>query len=192
MFRKSPVELLWSYNILFLTAFLSLGSLYSFRSRFFHLSKSPEQILGPLYSFRVAFLSLIKEPGTNIRAIIFVPGCFTFNYIEPGTNITAIIFVPGCFTFILRPYTRGYQKVRRLMRLNQYLWSYAYKFCRGYKTTNVLSVVKIFTFRKRHILRLRRLVIPLLTKTLISIYSYLLCNLWIWCLRNVKIFIDVS
>ena len=39
--------------------------------------------------------------------------------------------------------TRGYQKVRRLMRYNQYLLSYAYKFCRGYKTTNVLTVVKI-------------------------------------------------
>ena len=41
-------------------------------------------------------------------------------------------------------YTRGYQKVRRLMRWNQYLLSYAYKFSREYKTTNVLSVVKIW------------------------------------------------
>ena len=32
-------------------------------------------------------------------------------------------------------YTRGYQKVRRLMRWNQYLSSFAHKFCRGYKTT---------------------------------------------------------
>ena len=54
------------------------------------------------------------------------------------------------------------------------------------------------TLRKCHILRLRRLVIPLLTKRLIiywkmvNIYSNLLCNLKIWCLRNVQIFIDVS
>ena len=47
-----------------------------------------------------------------------------------------------------------------------------------------------FTLRKRHILRLGPLVIPLLTKTLIiylkivSIYSNLLWNLKIWCLRN--------
>ena len=52
--------------------------------------------------------------------------------------------------------------------------------------------------RKRHILRSRRLVIPLLTITLIiylnivSICSYLLCNLIIWCLRNVQNFIYVS
>ena len=38
--------------------------------------------------------------------------------------------------------TRGYQKVRRMMRWNQYLLNYAYKFCREYKTTYILSVVK--------------------------------------------------
>ena len=40
--------------------------------------------------------------------------------------------------------TRGYQKVRRLMRWNQYLLSYVYKFSREYNTTNVLSVVNIW------------------------------------------------
>ena len=44
-----------------------------------------------------------------------------------------------------RRYTRSYQKVRRLMQSNKYFLSYAYRFCREYKTTNVLSVVKIYT-----------------------------------------------
>ena len=34
---------------------------------------------------------------------------------------------------------KGLQKVSRLMQCNQYLLSYAYKFCREYKTTNVIS-----------------------------------------------------
>ena len=41
-------------------------------------------------------------------------------------------------------FTRGYEKVRRLMQWNRNLLSYAYKFCREYKTTNVLSAVKIY------------------------------------------------
>ena len=51
-----------------------------FELLYFHLLKSPEQILWSIYSFRVAFLSFIKEPGTNNMAIIFVPGRFTFIY----------------------------------------------------------------------------------------------------------------
>ena len=53
------------------------------------------------------------------------------------------------------------------------------------------------TLRKRHILRLRPLAIPLLTKTLIiyskmiNIYYNLLCCLEIWCFRNIQIFIDL-
>ena len=57
---------------------------------------------------------------------------------------------------------------------------------------------------KRHILRLRRLVIPLLTNILIifwkmvdmvemvDIFSNMLCNLNIWCLRNVEIFMSTN
>ena len=37
-------------------------------------------------------------------------------------------------------YTRGYQKVRRLVRWNLYILSYAYNFCRENKTTNFLLV----------------------------------------------------
>ena len=37
----------------------------------------------------------------------------------------------------------GLSKVRRLMQWNQYFLRYAYRFCTEYKTTNVLSVVKI-------------------------------------------------
>ena len=40
--------------------------------------------------------------------------------------------------------TRGYQKVRRLMQWNQYFLSYANRFYREYKTTNVLLVVKVY------------------------------------------------
>ena len=36
----------------------------------------------------------------------------------------------------------GYQKICRLVQWKQYLLSYAYKFCREYKTTNVLLFVK--------------------------------------------------
>ena len=39
--------------------------------------------------------------------------------------------------------TRCYQKLRGLMRWNQYFLRYAYKCCREYKTTNILLVVKI-------------------------------------------------
>ena len=40
--------------------------------------------------------------------------------------------------------TKGYQKVRRLVRWNQYLLiNYDYKLSREYNTTNALSVVKI-------------------------------------------------
>ena len=38
---------------------------------------------------------------------------------------------------------KGHQKVLWMIRLNQHLSSFAYKLCRGYKTTNVLSVVNI-------------------------------------------------
>ena len=39
--------------------------------------------------------------------------------------------------------TKGYQKLRRLVRWYLYLLSYAYNFCKENKTTNVLLVVKI-------------------------------------------------
>ena len=38
--------------------------------------------------------------------------------------------------------TRGYQKVRRLIRLNQHLIWYAYKLYRGYKTTMIYQLCK--------------------------------------------------
>ena len=41
------------------------------------------------------------------------------------------------------PYTTCYQKVRRLMRLNEYLESLAYKFCREYNAANVSLHVEI-------------------------------------------------
>ena len=39
--------------------------------------------------------------------------------------------------------TRDYQKVRWLIRWHQYSLSYAYKFCKEFETTHVLSVVKM-------------------------------------------------
>ena len=64
--------------------------------------------------------------------------------------------------------------------------------------SKIIQIKRLFcswlTLRKRHILRLRRLVIPLLIKNvdyllqLVGIYSNLLCNLqYAWCLRNVQI-----
>ena len=61
-----------------------------------------------------------------------------------------------------------------------------------------LTTFMLLTYvEKTSYFRLRRLVIPLLTKTviiyekMINIYYNLLCCLKIWCLRNVQIFIDL-
>ena len=55
--------------------------------------------------------------------------------------------MPYCFAntfyFYFSLSTRGYQKVCRLMQWHQYFLKYAYRFCREYKTTNLLSVVTI-------------------------------------------------
>ena len=40
--------------------------------------------------------------------------------------------------------TGVYQKVGRLISWNQYLLGYAYKFCREYKTTNVVLIIVKF------------------------------------------------
>ena len=72
----------------------------------------------------------------HVQVVITSTVCVTLVVSQAGKETTAM----NVNKHNHNTYTRGYQKVLRLMR---YLSSCAYKFCREYKTTNVLSIVKI-------------------------------------------------